>query len=53
MPTMQYLLDMFYKAGWFPDVLMLGGWLYAAILFLVFLYHFFAYIVALLGGRRK
>jgi len=53
MPDMQYFQNMLFKAGLVPDILILGGWLYAVVLLIVLLYHFFSYILKLLTEERK
>jgi hypothetical protein len=38
MPFIKNLFDTLSKAGFVPTILVLGGWIYTAILFFVFLY---------------
>jgi len=53
MLDIQYLKYMLSKVGLIPDILILGGWLYAAILLFVLLYYFLCYIKKIVFGERK
>jgi len=53
MLDIQYFKYVLSKAGLISDILILGGWLYAAILLIVLVYRFFAYVIKLLKGAKK